>query len=269
MKTILVLIISFFLISPVYADDIPTSVDDFYSGWIFGADIGLSIPVAPFDATTGPDGSNTVYDFDCHRIAYPICGNGPLNESLGWLASISVYHALPLAIPGRILLGMEVVGNLSQLNMSGPENATPVPPYASNTVDASRGAHQGTFASLMILPLSIQYHPWNGRFNPYVTAGIGLNLNEVNLDEDLQRNASPSTGQNLSIGLPTTLALKGGIGFDYILTSSFALNAEMGAFMNQGFGTVEALSSSLLPGSIANGVPFNASAIYLMGGVKF
>ena len=35
MKTIFALIVSLFLVSPVYADDLPNPVNEFYSGWIF------------------------------------------------------------------------------------------------------------------------------------------------------------------------------------------------------------------------------------------
>lgn len=230
-------------VRPAYADDMTST---FYTGWVAGADLGASIPLFSFDNTTGPAGSSAIYDFDCHRIPSPYCGNGPLNESTGWLVDVSVYHSIDESwVHGHLLLGGEVIGNLAGLSLANP--------LPGNSAD------QGSFASLMILPLSVQYHPLNSRINPYVTAGVGLGLNEVSL--------TPTLNNYFGIALPTTLIVKGGIGVDYILSSSFALNVEIGAFENSGSGTD--ISRTVLAGSVANGVPFSASSFYLMGGVRF
>ncbi len=228
---------------PAYAGDLASN---FYRGWIFGMDAGASVPLFAFDNVSGPDGSTAIYDFDCHRVPAPYCGNGPLDESAGWLVDLSIYHSIGESwVRGHLLMGGEILGNLANLTLADPLPGTT--------------GGQGSFESLMILPLSVQYHPFESRFNPYLTAGIGLGLNAVNLTESLQNY--------FGIGLPTTFVAKGGIGLDYILAHDFALNLEMGVFENSGLGAV--VSRTVLSGSVSNGVPFNASAGYLMGGVRF
>jgi hypothetical protein len=91
--------------------------------------------------------------------------------------------------------------------------------------------------------------------SPYVSFGMGANFNSIN------RSDIVATVFN-KFDLPTTVAVKAGIGADYFLTQNTALNAEAGWKYNSGEASV------CVPGSCAR-QDWRASSFSILLGFRY
>jgi hypothetical protein len=91
--------------------------------------------------------------------------------------------------------------------------------------------------------------------SPYVSFGMGANFNSIN------RSDIVATAFN-RFDLPTTVAVKAGIGADYFLTQNMALNAEAGWKYNSGEANV------CIPGNCAR-LDWRASSFSVLLGFRY
>jgi opacity protein-like surface antigen len=111
----------------------------------------------------------------------------------------------------------------------------------------------GTLNTFSLLPF-VEYHIVEIRhFSPYLSLGLGLNLNSFSLD-------SSFNGSGVTASVSNSFALRIGAGLDYFLSDHFALNT---AFLWK-------LNSSTLKTNTSFGSPdFNASSFGLLFGAKY
>jgi opacity protein-like surface antigen len=121
--------------------------------------------------------------------------------------------------------------------------------------------YYGEEMSVSVIP-AIAFYPFGGNpFSPYGLLGIGINLNSFKGSSALNALCGPC-----KIEPRNTLALKGGVGFDYFVTSNLAYNAELGIKMNDGTSDITGNVPGFTPGIDAD----NQACIFsLIIGVRY
>ncbi len=92
---------------------------------------------------------------------------------------------------------------------------------------ALAGIDKGNANTVSLLPFG-ELRMTYGSFVHYYSLGVGYNINFFEEDPSLDPR---------EINLDNTFALKGGVGADYFLTPTLALNAEVGWKLNRGDAT--------------------------------
>ncbi len=117
-------------------------------------------------------------------------------------------------------------------------------------------ADLATLNTVTLLPVYVEFRPGHfGNIQPYVSTGIGVNINSVSEADALKR-------QNIQLSAGNTFAWRTAGGLDYALTQHFLLNAEF-AF-NRNRGSIETKQ-----GGATSKDPFDASSINMLFGVKY
>ena len=114
------------------------------------------------------------------------------------------------------------------------------------------GRFAGNLGDVYMIPTVEIRGQQDGAWSPYLSFGLGANLNMFSASEP-----------GLSISPTDTLATRFAIGDDYFMTPHFALNMELSWLMNTGMWTETS------PGGAVSGSTFNNSAVFLMAGVHF
>lgn len=110
--------------------------------------------------------------------------------------------------------------------------------------------------TITLLPVYMEFRPGHfGKLQPYVSTGIGVNINSVSEADAVKRN-------NVNLSASNTFAWRVGGGLDYPLTQHLMLNTELA--MNRNRGTVETKQ-----GGVTDKGPFDATSMNLLFGVKY
>jgi outer membrane protein W len=119
----------------------------------------------------------------------------------------------------------------------------------------------GEETTFSVIP-TIEFHPRGGRpFSPYGLLGVGINLNSFR-----ESNALNALCPSCKMEPKNTLALKGGVGFDYFVTSNLAYNGELGIKMNDGTSDISGNIPGFTPGVAADN---QACVLSLIFGVRY
>ncbi|MDP9133120.1 MAG: porin family protein [Nitrospirota bacterium] len=117
-------------------------------------------------------------------------------------------------------------------------------------------ADLATLNTITLLPVYMEFRPGHfGKLQPYVSTGIGVNINSVSEADAVKRN-------NVNLSASNTFAWRVGGGLDYPLTQHLMLNTELA--MNRNRGTVETKQ-----GGVTDKGPFDATSMNLLFGVKY
>lgn len=119
----------------------------------------------------------------------------------------------------------------------------------------------GDTTTVSILPF-VELRATNGSFVPYASLGAGININSFDLGNDIVAGCIILVGSACELEPENTFALKVGVGADYFLTPTLALNVEGGWKLNSGDVDLE-----------VGGVPvatddFDVSAVSLLFGLR-
>ena len=95
--------------------------------------------------------------------------------------------------------------------------------------------HIGTTSTVSLIPFFELRFLGEKRVSPYLFLGFGYNINSFSPSDQVNREAS-DTGVVYDVDMDNTFALKTGMGADFFLTDSIALNAEVGWKYNKGEG---------------------------------
>ncbi len=110
--------------------------------------------------------------------------------------------------------------------------------------------------TVTLLPLYMEFRPGHfGQIQPYVSTGIGVNINSASESDAVKRN-------NVTLSPGNTFAWRVAGGLDYPITQHFLLNTEFA--MNRNRGTLETKQ-----GGATDKSPFDASSMNILFGVKY
>lgn len=123
--------------------------------------------------------------------------------------------------------------------------------YETHSVSSS-GSHLGRNKTVSLMPFALLRLLPAPLLSPYVSLGVGLNVNTFSESSNL-------SASGLSINPSNTFAIKPAVGIDAFITRHFALNAELGWKRN--LGSV----NTNVPGF---GLNFNASTLQMLFGAK-
>ena len=238
MKTIFALIVSLFLVSPVYAGD-----------WSFGVDGGLAVPTQNyFPTNTGDGGTGSLPYFQA------------LEASEGPMVSLYVQHTV-----GKPWIHLGLLGSWDETGTSAVSPVTPgiidwnmSPPARGISYEGSGvKTNLGMVTTWEIMPY-LRLDPWSfGIVHPFIGFGIGLSWNQWNTQFN---RGIGSFGASIDNGLPIRIEL----GADVDITSSTAIESLIG------FQQQDPLGSVNLPNN-AGGMDqqFNMSLFFVEMGLRF
>ena len=210
MKTIIALILSLFLASPVYA-----------SGWSFGLDGGLAVPTQNYFPTNTGDGGNDSLPYF-----------GALESSEGPIVSAYATHTI-----GKDWISLGILGSWDN---TGAFAISPVTPGVYNGTIQKRGyqyegsgvkTNLGTIESWQIMPY-LRFSPWTfGSITPFLGIGFGLSWNQWN---NQWNKGIGSYSASISNGLATRAEL----GLDFHYSALLSVESMIGIDQNDPLGSV-------------------------------
>lgn len=204
MKTIIALIVSLFLASPVYA-----------SGWSFGLDGGLAVPTQNYFPTNTGDGNT-------HSLPY----FQALEASEGWMVSAYALHTF---WKPWLHLGMLATYDTTGTSSTGPVTPNQYPGSPSTGTKTNLGM-VNTIALMPYLRIS----PWTfGNWTPFLGLGLGWSWNQWNVQSGLKL-----PNQSFSAGISGALVTHIELGADYRLSDHFSLEGLMGFVENNPLASV-------------------------------
>lgn len=237
MKTLIALIATLFITTPVYA-----------GSWDFGLDGGLAVPTQNYFPTNSGD-----YTTD----SYPYFQ--ALEASEGWMTSAYITHTV-----GKPWIHFGILGSF---DTTGASSTSPVMPGIMRNIDNNMGIHYsgsnpglktnlGMLESFQIMPY-LRLNPWTfGNWTPFFGLGFGLSWNQWNVQSI---GTYPFTAR-ISNGLPIRIEL----GTDYALSSHFGLESLLGFEQQDPLGLVN------LPFNVGGmDQQFNMSLVFFEIGFHF
>ena len=124
------------------------------------------------------------------------------------------------------------------------------------------GVDFGTARTISLLPY-IEFHfPW-GRWSPYASLAVGLNLNDFDEDNQIAANCAALGFGPCDVSPDNTFAFRGGGGLDYFVTENLAINAEAAWKLNSGDGQITVGGTPVLQGT------FDASVAQVLVGLRW
>ena len=124
------------------------------------------------------------------------------------------------------------------------------------------GVDFGTARTISLLPY-MEFHFPKGRWSPYVSLAVGVNLNDFNEDNQVAANCAALGFGACNVAPDNTFAFRGGVGTDFFVTDQLAINAEAAWKSNSGEGKITVGGTPVLQGN------FDASAAQVMLGLRW
>jgi hypothetical protein len=119
----------------------------------------------------------------------------------------------------------------------------------------------GSASAVSLLPFVEVHLPASDRVSPYLCLGFGYNINSFSPSDEVEAGAS-YFGYDYDVEVDDSLAVKVGLGVDWLVLDRVALNGELGWKLNQGD------AAETLDGVEVTSGDFNGSAIALRLGVR-
>ncbi|MDT7043669.1 outer membrane beta-barrel protein [Candidatus Nitronereus thalassa] len=124
------------------------------------------------------------------------------------------------------------------------------------------GVDFGTARTISLLPY-IEFHFPVGRWSPYASLGVGLNLNDFDEDNQVAANCAALGFGPCDVSPDNTFAFRGGAGVDFFVADNLAINAEAAWKSNSGDGEITVGGTPVLQGD------FDASAVQVLVGLRW
>ncbi len=124
------------------------------------------------------------------------------------------------------------------------------------------GVDFGTARTITLLPY-IEFHFPVGRWSPYASLGMGVNLNDFDENNQIAANCAALGFGPCDVSPDNTFGFRGGAGVDFFVTDSLAINAEAAWKSNSGDGKITVGGTTVLQGN------FDASAVQVLLGLRW
>ena len=131
--------------------------------------------------------------------------------------------------------------------------------WEHHTVKTTAVAKIGSINTVSILPFTRYQFNLNS-FHPYFSLGLGYSINSFGISGTIA--GVPTAGITTSLG--NSFSVKPGVGFNYFVTKSLALNAEFDWKWNKAN-----LTATIPVAGLAGTFPVNMSSVQFLAGAKY